>query len=66
MIILKEGKICMKGNVTIHINKKKKEEKMLLSITNMLSPYNNYEYYIYGNNNFICMNIDSNEYYYTL
>ena len=66
MIILKEGKISMKGNVTIHINKKNKKEKIILSITNMVSPYNNYEYYIYGNNNFICMNIDSNEYYYTV
>ena len=66
MIILKEDKICMKGNVTIHINSKNKKEKMFLSITNMLEPYQNYEYYIYGNNNLICLNISSKEYYYTL
>jgi len=67
MILVKEGKICMKGNISIHINiKNMQDTQSYISITKMVTPYINYEYNLCSKDTLICMNIDTDDYYYTL
>lgn len=57
----------MKGNISIHINiKNMQDTQSYISITKMVTPYINYEYNLCSKDTLICMNIDTDDYYYTL
>ena len=59
MILIKEGKICMKGNITFHINMKDFEYNCYISITELSPPFTNYDYHICSEDTLICMNLNS-------
>ena len=66
MIVVKEGIICMKGNVTFHINMKKVDPNSYVSITELTPPFINYEYQLCSKDTLICMNLSSQNYYYSI
>lgn len=56
----------MKGDITFHINIEDIETNCYISITELTPPFINYDYNICSKDTLVCMNLNSENYYYSI